>query len=75
MSATLIQTTEKEILGRIRTAEVWGEMRHLFDLADSDKWFHEASWDKQSFGNVKGKKQIVFKTSYAGVMNLSLIHI
>ena len=70
MSATLIQTTEKEILGRIRTAEVWGEMRHLFDLADSDKWFHEASWDKQSFGNVKGKKQIVFKTSYAGVMNI-----
>ena len=70
MAATLIQTTEKEILARIRTAEVWGEMRHLFDLAESDRWFHDASWDKKSFGNVKGKKQIVFKTSYAGVMNI-----
>ena len=65
-----VATTPEEILNRIRTDVVFGEMRAIFDVADSNTWFHTDTWDKKSFGKVEGKKQIVFKTTYEGIVNI-----
>ena len=65
-----VATTPEDILKVIRTDVVFGEMRAIFDVADSKPWFYVDTWDKKSFGKVEGKKQIVFKTSYQGVMNI-----
>ena len=65
-----VLTTPEAILKIIRTDVVYGEMRALFDVADSKPWFHTDTWDKMSFGHVEGKKQIVFKTSYEGIVNI-----
>ena len=72
----LVQTTPAQILKRIRTHDVWGEMQLLFMIAEgntdakdtswmsSNKWFYEESWDRQSFGVKTGKKMITFKSAY-----------
>jgi len=65
-----VPTTPDDILKIIRTDVVFGEMRAIFDVADSSPWFYQDTWDKKSFGSVEGKKQIVFKTNYQGVMNI-----
>ena len=65
-----VATTPEAILKIIRTDVVFGEMRAIFDVADSKQWFHTDTWDKKSFGHVEGKKQIVFKTTYEGVANI-----
>lgn len=65
-----VVTTPEDILNKIRTDVVYGEMRAIFDVADSKPWFHTDTWDKKSFGKVEGKKQIVFKTSYEGIVNI-----
>ena len=65
-----VATTPEAILKIIRTDVVFGEMRAIFDVADSKPWFHTDTWDKKSFGHVEGKKQIVFKTTYEGVANI-----
>ena len=65
-----VVTTPEDILKKIRTDVVFGEMRAIFDVADSKPWFHTDTWDKKSFGHVEGKKQIVFKTTYEGVANI-----
>ena len=65
-----VATTPEAILKIIRTDVVYGEMRAIFDVADSKPWFHTDTWDKKSFGHVEGKKQIVFKTTYEGVANI-----
>ncbi len=72
----LVQTTPEYILSRLRgknvkeEGDVYGEMALLFDLANDKNWYHQDTWDKMSFGKVKGKRQIVFKTSYAAVMRI-----
>ena len=67
-----VATTEQFILSRIHKnkEDVFGEMRAIFDLAESPYWFHNEGWDKKSFGSVEGKKQIVLKCSYDGVINI-----
>ena len=65
-----VPTTPEDILKIIRTDVVFGELRAIFDVADSKPWFYQDTWDKKSFGSVEGKKQIVFKTSYEGVANI-----
>jgi len=68
----LVPTTEQFILSRIHKnkEDVFGEMRAIFDVAESKYWFYTDTWDKKSFGTVEGKKQIVLKCSYEGVMNI-----
>ena len=73
----LVKTTTEQVLKRIRTTEVRGEMQLLFEIAEEKKklpWYYEDSWDLKSFGHVRGKRQIVFKTSYAGVERIINAH-
>ena len=40
-----VATTPEAILKIIRTDVVYGEMRAIFDVADSKTWFHTDTWD------------------------------
>ena len=70
----LVQTTPAQVLKRIRTDAVRGEMQLIFEIADDKHWYYEDSWDLKSFGHVRGKRQIVFKTSYSGVEKIINAH-